>query len=67
MSVIDGNDVFKKKFVSLLISQRDRVLVGGKGPEKKGFKSVGEILGSGAFINYSNKKYENGKQLFQES
>lgn len=57
-----GNE-FRRRFITLLISQRERMLLRGKDPDKMGFKSVGEILGSEAFINYSKKKYENGKRV----
>lgn len=57
---VDTNeDKFKKKFISLLISQRERTLAGNKQPERKGgFRSVGEILASEEFINHTKKKWK---------
>jgi|CXWL01.1.fsa_nt_gi hypothetical protein len=60
---LENNNQFGKRLVGLLISQRERMLASGKNPEKKGFKSVEEILGLETFINYSKKKYENGKRM----
>jgi len=57
------NDDFKRRLISLLISQREKLLGEKKDPEKNGFKSVGEILGSKEYINYTKKKYENGKRV----
>lgn len=54
-------DIFARRYLSLLQSQRERMLRMSKDPDKKGgFKSVGEILGSKEYINY--KKDEYGRQ-----
>lgn len=56
-------NAFNKRFIQLLISQREKALADGKNPDRKGFKTVGEILGSEEFINYTKEKNGNGKRM----
>lgn len=50
---------FSRRYLNLLLIQRERSVVGGNNQEKKaGFKSVGEILGSKEYINYTKKKWK---------
>lgn len=50
---------FSRRYLNLLLIQRERFVMDGKDRVKKvEFKPVGEILGSEKYINYTKKKWK---------